>query len=62
MRNTDDFARTFIEGLPEDAVMRISNAPVRRERYVATYQGMSLKISQKLRDELLASGRGIEDS
>ncbi len=61
MRNTDDLAKTFSDGLPMGATMRISTVTV-RERYVATYQGISLKISRKLRDELLASGRGVEDS
>jgi hypothetical protein len=61
-RPTDDFARVFIEGLPPDAVVRISKVTTTRERYVATYQGMSLKVSQKLRDELLASGRAVEES
>ncbi len=60
-RTTDDFARSFIEGLPPDATIRISKV-VLRDRYVATYQGMSVKISQKLRDELLASGRAVDDS
>jgi hypothetical protein len=55
-------ARRFIDGLPQGAVVRVSTATATRDRYIATYQGMSLKISRQLRDELLASGRGVEDS